>query len=80
MTKRTALAGAPFSVVVRGDVAHRIRVLAGELLERLFATASDDHLGPFGDQGSGYRSTDTGSSTGDGRTELSKRDMNLVFL
>jgi len=50
---------------VCGDVAHRVRVLAGELPERLFATAGDDYLGSFGDKSFGYRSTNTGSSTGD---------------
>jgi hypothetical protein len=48
-----------------GDVANRVRVLAGELLERLFPTAGDDHSGSFGDQSFGYRSTNPGSSTSD---------------
>jgi hypothetical protein len=63
--KTNGIGGSAFLSDVCGDVANRVRVFAGELLERLFPTAGDDHPGSFGDQSFGYRSTNAGSSTGD---------------
>ena len=70
--KTNRLGRSAFLGDVCSDVANRVRVLAGELLERSFPTAGDDHFGPFGDQVFGYRSTDTGSSTGDERNFVSE--------